>query len=437
MIRRVGLLAVLLGVLGGVIAASAIPRSRGPRDPQADSVVRRERPASPLTNEPGYVRLRATSRVVLAIRARDSRGGPDWAVRTYLAEQLVAQPDQRRRVSRVVGFGRCAQLGRVYRGRFGWLTADGTFRLVTTSDQLAAPTFCHSRPSESAGHPYADVVEPMTDPEKPQAQLLGSVVWGLAGASATTMTLQDGRRPEPLHRGANGTLLSVLGTDVRPRDLRLHVAYPDRPSVQVLQQRPEAVLALHHLPGQRASRTPLGPSVLSALAPDPDGGLPYALVTEHGKPHVWCTQAGARVAGGRYGTPNYRLDSFSEVNVSGGGSCGALPVPLREHDGRPYPPYALATTFGGSGSDSEGEDPANGRIARRLLRGKVIFSGVALPDVRSLTFATPSDVRTITPSGPAHGFIVVYAGDFPAGRVTVTTTYRDGHTRRDSMDPSL
>lgn len=40
-------------------------------------------------------------------------------------------------------------------------------------------------------------------------------------------------------------------------------------------------------------------------------------------------------------------------------------------------------------------------------------------------------MRTIAPTGPGHAFIVVYAGSFPTGRITTTTTFRDGRTRRD------
>jgi hypothetical protein len=72
-----------------------------------------------------------------------------------------------------------------------------------------------------------------------------------------------------------------------------------------------------------------------------------------------------------------------------------------------------------------------GAVARRSLPDRVVDSGIADRDVRDLTFATPNDVRTIAPTGPAHAFIVVYAGSFPSRRITITTTFRDRHTRRD------
>ncbi len=55
------------------------------------------------------------------------------------------------------------------------------------------------------------------------------------------------------------------------------------------------------------------------------------------------------------------------------------------------------------------------------------------PNVRYLTFSTPSDVRAIAPNDPAHVGLIVYAGGFPTGQTIVTTTFGDGWTRRDEL----
>ena len=47
---------------------------------------------------------------------------------------------------------------------------------------------------------------------------------------------------------------------------------------------------------------------------------------------------------------------------------------------------------------------------------------------RSVTLATPSDVRTLRPAGPQHVFIVVYDGQFFRGAITATILLRDGRT---------
>ena len=128
-----------------------------------------------------------------------------------------------------------------------------------------------------------------------------------------------------------------------------------------------------------------------------------------------------------------------ENGGSRSGSCPATRAALRGQrlpDGRTLPPFALGSSFGGGFGVELGEDPNAGRIARRSPRGLVVYSGTADADVRYLTFATPSDVRTIAPSGPAHAFLIVYAGGFPTGDTVVTTTFRDGRTRRDGCRTS-
>jgi hypothetical protein len=67
-------------------------------------------------------------------------------------------------------------------------------------------------------------------------------------------------------------------------------------------------------------------------------------------------------------------------------------------------------------------------IERRTLPGRTVITGVALPDVASVTLTTPSDVRTLRPSGPRHVLIAVYDGAFYQGLSSATIRLRDGHT---------
>jgi hypothetical protein len=61
--------------------------------------------------------------------------------------------------------------------------------------------------------------------------------------------------------------------------------------------------------------------------------------------------------------------------------------------------------------------------------------GSARADVRSITIATPRDVRTLVPSSPAHAFIAVYDGSFPTGKIVTTAHFADGSSRVvDSFD---
>ena len=150
---------------------------------------------------------------------------------------------------------------------------------------------------------------------------------------------------------------------------------------------------------------------------------------------AFCTSWGGRVVGDRVGGVDYDLDILRE---DGGGRSGAAPrrVPRSATStlrtaaaGRRRP----GSSFGGGLGAEPGEDPRAGRVARRSPAGLIVYSGTADPDVRYLTFATPSDVRTLAPSGPAHAFLIVYAGGFPTGDTIVTTTFNDGRTRRDTL----
>jgi hypothetical protein len=62
------------------------------------------------------------------------------------------------------------------------------------------------------------------------------------------------------------------------------------------------------------------------------------------------------------------------------------------------------------------------------------IQGVARPDVESITFASPRDVRTLRPSPRAHAFLVLYDGTFPTGEITMTSRFTDGRTTTESIE---
>jgi len=59
--------------------------------------------------------------------------------------------------------------------------------------------------------------------------------------------------------------------------------------------------------------------------------------------------------------------------------------------------------------------------------------GVAKRDVVAVALETPRDVRTLILGGPAHAIIAVYGGTFPAGSVKVTTRFKDGKTKTQTI----
>jgi hypothetical protein len=73
-------------------------------------------------------------------------------------------------------------------------------------------------------------------------------------------------------------------------------------------------------------------------------------------------------------------------------------------------------------------------IEQRTLPGRTLITGVALPGVASVTISTPTDVRTLRPSGPLHEILAVYEGFFLRGRITAKVTLRDGRTLTQTLN---
>jgi hypothetical protein len=97
---------------------------------------------------------------------------------------------------------------------------------------------------------------------------------------------------------------------------------------------------------------------------------------------------------------------------------------------RRQPPVSFDTQGGPGPGLHGGEHTSTSppEVERRALPGRTILTGTAQPDVVSVTIATPSDVRTVRPSGPHHVLIVVYDGQFFRGRISATIRLSNGRT---------
>jgi hypothetical protein len=51
----------------------------------------------------------------------------------------------------------------------------------------------------------------------------------------------------------------------------------------------------------------------------------------------------------------------------------------------------------------------------------------------SVTLSSPSDVRTLRPSGPLHAILAVYDGYFLRGNLTATVRLRDGRVQSEQI----
>jgi hypothetical protein len=172
-----------------------------------------------------------------------------------------------------------------------------------------------------------------------------------------------------------------------------------------------------------------GPVRLLARAPDPSGGLPYALGGVRSEDGGWCISQPQRVVGERVGAVDFDLGTFAEVYTLSS-DCRRRSDPFLNRRG-----VSETYLFGGGIVENEGASAKRARVVRRTLPGATILAGVARADVISITITTPRDVRTLVPTSPAHAFIAVYDGGFPTGKIVTTAHFADGTSRVvDSFD---
>jgi hypothetical protein len=423
-LRALAIAAVVVGLLGGAIAAIAIPTTKigsargaaaGARAQVVqgvDTVARVAPAAKPF----GSVELRPEGPVRIEARAADPLGGPDWAVRVFRAARVTRPTWRRPGVNPVIGHSLCAQVGRIHAGMFGWLTADGTFRPLRVDAQGGSVSLCRSRAADLKGRPTLDALSPITEPHAPAARVRSTVAWGVAGRAARAVTLDVAGRTVVPNRTPNNAYIIAVGPEIAQREISGTATYADG--------RTHRLGGGRRLPGATA-----GPATLAARAPDPNGGLPFAMMVTEGRDGTWCQFTGGRVVDGRVGGVNYARDILTETSFTGGGSCGRRDAKaFKDH------PVLLGVSWGGGDLPEEGGDGGGtGRIARRTQKGLVTFTGQAAPDVVAVTLETPRDVRTLIPSGPTHAIIAVYDGTFPTGSVKVVARFKDGHVETDEL----
>jgi hypothetical protein len=426
---------VLCGLAVAIAVALLVPRTEpsaaspggAPRPaPAGDPARPRVAPARPAPSGPGWVTLRRSGPARIEVRMPDPRGGPPWAIQVFRAVRLTEPPGGGR--PHVIGRPRCAVLGRLYRGRFGWIDASNTFRAARPG-ALDAPSDCGSVLPDMKRRPTLHQVTRITDPNAPAALPVQAVAWGIAGPAGSPRLRVDGR-PARLATGPSGTFLAVVPHD-RPVNLRLDVGYPgERPVVLDTSPRGRALAMQSYLPApfRPSGQLPAAGAhaTLQLRLPDPSGGLPWGIAAVPLDGGGWCVGALARVVGTQAGDVDYRAGTFTAGAPSEG--CRA---PTRAR------PLDYGWSGGGGFAAEPGADPLRGRIARRTLRGLSSYSGSAAPSVREITIATPRDVRTLRPSGPARVFGAVYDGSFPAGRTVLTARMADGSTHREVIDNYL
>jgi len=163
------------------------------------------------------------------------------------------------------------------------------------------------------------------------------------------------------------------------------------------------------------------PRTPQARAPDPEESAPWGFaVASNGS--TWM----GNIVDGRLADVDPLTGEVVDGPVESGGA--AL---LRAPNGGPVS-FDVQQVGEQQGAARDATALTSAQVERRTLPGRTVVSGVASSEVESITLATPSDVRTLRPSGPRHVFIVVYDGIFYSGTATATILLRDGRTVTES-----
>jgi len=405
-VRKLVLAAVLLGVVGGVLAALIVPtRTRGtPAPPRITVLPRRHHKLMP-----GELRLTpVTGTVSIESRVADPRGGPPFAVRMFRVIEHAPS-------GRIVGHNVCAQLGRVYQGRFGWIDALNRFR-PAGFNYWDAPWQCGDRWVDKRSAPEFTRTTLITDPLKNTAAATESMVWGFGGSLLRSVKFDGaGIQKAPVNPSRRGAFIAF--TDLNgPSKISATFSYSGRPT-KTLALDPARPLPVTPPLNRYEHGTIFGSERLEARAPDPTGGLAWGIMASRSTKGGFCAWDVGRVVDSRVGRVDYDLDTFQD--------SGILPCLQRMRLNR-RDPLAFGLTGYGGPDGEPGQDPELARGALRTLPGRSVISGLAMPDVRQITIRSTRDVRTIVPSPRAHAFIVVYDGGLPTGVTVFTVTFADG-----------
>jgi hypothetical protein len=410
--------ALLAGVLVGLVVALTVPTRSLSSSPPITVLPQRATKALPDM----IVLVPKKGSAAVELRADDPNGGPQFAIRVFRATRYVPLTGRRHNGrGRLLGHDLCAQLGRLYRGRFGWIDAQHRFR-PARFNYTDAPLLCGERWDDRRSEPQLIRTTLITNPLLASAQPTESVVWGIAGSLLRGVSLEGGgaRTPHP-KPSARGAFLSFADPGAPPK-LSATFTYAGRPGKRLSLDpaRPTPVPP----PLNRSEHgIVFGTEQLEARAPDPSGGLAWGIEASRSTKGGYCPWDIGRVVGSRVGAVNYQLGTVSDSHV--------LPCLMSVRLTRKMP-LAIWSTYGGGSDPDIGADPEPGRGAIRTLPGRTTFSGLARPDVREITIETTRDVRTIVPSPRAHAFIVVYDGSFPTGDTVFDVTFTDGthHVQR-------
>jgi hypothetical protein len=368
-------------------------------------------PAPARSTLPPPFELPIASTVTETLRAADPAGGPEWVLRSW-------RGNPNRSVSGI-GDERflCAELGVLWHGRLVEPSATPSDRSVALSAEGGR---CNQANDLTRTRYMLALESFLDDPYQYTPHPARAVLSGMLPPGASDPVLLGVGPARALPVDANNAFLVVL---------------PGR----YWNARPRISYILH---GHRVGKLHGGPGriylrgtearVPQVRAPDPDGAAPWGFAATRN-----CSTAVGRIVAGALAS----IEEFDGVLKAGSefsgysSSCATHPEAFEPAAELREPVEFDQQQVG------DGEDPLTGEreplrqpeIEWRTLPGRTIVTGVARTDVVSVTLSSPSDVRTLRPSGPLHAILAVYDGYFRRGKLTATVRLRDGHVQTEQI----
>jgi hypothetical protein len=385
-------------------------RGNAPIRPQSVPAYRSPAPLRATLPPPFEFPIAATVRETR--RGAGSVGAPEWVLRSW-------QGEANKRV-RGVAHERflCSALGVLWHGRLVEPSATPSARSVALSPESGR---CNQA-KDLARTRYMLALEGfLDDPYEYTPHPASTILSGMLPPGASDPVLLGVGHARVLPVDANNAFLVVLSGhywNARPRiSYRLHG---------------RRVGKLHGPTGSRLYERGTEAPVPQVRAPDPDGAAPWGFTATRN-----CETAVGRIVAGRLAHIDLWdgvLEAGSEFSGSSS-SCATHPEAF-EPAAQQRQPVEFDQQQVSTGEDPflhEREPLRQPEIQWRTLPGRTIVTGVARPDVVSVTLSTPSDVRTLRPSGPLHAMLAVYDGYFLRGNLTATVRLRDGHVQTEQI----
>lgn len=416
--------AIVIGMLVGVFAALVIPTAEStPSDPPFAGLPGPIVTKPALEPEDGQLYLRPHRGTVHEeLRRKDPAGGPDWVIRSMTADRMVPKRMRRPGTDGVSGSGPCLQLLRDVGGRLGWIDGDNVFRPVHLRD-MGLMTKCSTPNLDTRKQRVQEFDSEvlLAAPTSREPAVRGQFAWGFVGPRVQRVRLRSGGETRTPVRSARwGAFLEFYGPSRPAGNTSLRIRYADGKVVDTARRLREQLRPRGHAPGHDDAIDQATTMVI-ARAPDPGGGPSWGVLGTRTRHGFWCLGQAGHLLGDIVGTiePRYgTMMGASAEDLPNGCSPGARPT-------NQWPVQAVSSS--GNSTDVPGLAPNGDQL--RLQRGRTLIFGRTLDDVVSLTITTPRDVRTVIPSEPGKGFLVVYDGNLVGGGVRATARFRDGRAR--------